>query len=168
MKPFAASLCLLLAFSAMPHAHAFETAAGGNVVVGQSVADDLLAAGQTVRTEAVVHGDLAVSGAQVAIAAPVEGYALAAGRNVQVTGAVGDDLWAAGNTVNVDAPVGDNAMLAGRAVRVEPGANIGGDASIAAFEVTVQGRSKAICRSARARLASIRKSAARSRRGCKI
>lgn len=136
-KLMSACLISLLTLCAASSVLAFEAAGRESVIVKEPVAEDLLAAGETVRIAAAVDGDVAVAGAHVAIEAPIAGYTLAAGREVEVTGTVGDDLWAAGATVNVGAPVGDNAMLAGRDVNLEGRAQIAGDLRIAGTNVAV-------------------------------
>jgi cytoskeletal protein CcmA (bactofilin family) len=136
------ALALLLSGVVLAPAGATERIAGQNPTVppAQTIADDVLMAGNTLLMQGTVEGDLAAAGANVTVSGNVSGDVMAAGANVTVSAPVGDDLRAAGANVTVSGPVRDNALLAGSAIVLQPGGRIGRDADIAGGSIQVQGK----------------------------
>ena len=75
-QPLRVLIFLCLTMLAAP-AHAFDSRAGGTVVVGDPVQDDLYVTGGTVEVTAAVEGDLTAAGGTLFLSGPISGGVLA-------------------------------------------------------------------------------------------
>lgn len=112
-------------------------AAGQNIVVQAPVQRDAFMAGNDVTLNAPVSGDAHLAGFDVNVSAPVSGDVYAMGFSVDVTDEVGGDVTAAGNSVTLRATstVGGNARLAAQNVTIAT--PIGGSVLISAQTLTL-------------------------------
>ncbi|HEX2163368.1 MAG TPA: hypothetical protein VHM02_05415, partial [Thermoanaerobaculia bacterium] len=115
--PLAVLAVLAVLAAALGVAAEIERRAGDDVVVaaGETVPDDLYAAGEIVRVEGTVRGDLVAVAREVIVVGTVEGDLIAAGELVAISGTVGDDARIAGQVLHLGraARVGDDLVAAG-------------------------------------------------------
>ncbi len=130
-------------------------AAGGRVVVDQSVADDALLLGGTVDVRAPVGDDVRVAGGDISLESAVGGDVMAAGGNVKLTSGAqvvgraelaGGDVLVDGRvdgSLNVrarrlvlNAPVGGSVQAAVELLEIGPQARVGGALRHTASTVT--------------------------------
>jgi hypothetical protein len=114
----------------------------GNVVTvpaGTTIADDLLASGNTVTIDARVANDLVVAGNTVTVSGPVGGNLIVAGGTVQVRGPVAGTIYAAGGTVEVHGTAKRNMVVAGGTVVVGSDARVARDLTVTGGTTTVAG-----------------------------
>ncbi len=132
---YSALLTLILTFSLVAPAYAFEPLADDNVTVpaGQVINDDLYATGETVTIDGTVKGDLIAAGGTIVINGTIEGDVLAAGAEIIINGTVGDDVRAAGAAITLgeNASVGGDIVAAGASFESKFGSTIGGDLVLA-------------------------------------
>lgn len=140
MRSALASFAALLLLLPLPTAAA--TFGAGEVYAlsaGESLTDDLYAAGGTVSVSGAVRGDVLTAGGSVSISGAVEQDLLAAGGNVSLLGSVGDDARVAGGQVVVAGQVNDDLFVAGGVVHLLPGSRIGGDLVVGGGQVVLEG-----------------------------
>jgi cytoskeletal protein CcmA (bactofilin family) len=130
----ALTLLILLAPSA---ALAAEVRTDGSAVVapGETVDDDLFAAGQTVTIAGRVTGDVYAAGQTVVVTGTIDGDLLAAARQVVVDGAVNGDVRAAGAVVTVNGRVGRSVTSLAQQVNISSSGRV--DGSLVAAGETV-------------------------------
>src|SRR5690606_1304082 len=126
-----------------PAAGAAEIRGEENVVVAadEVVDDDLYVTGGDVVVDGTVRGDLLVAAGTVTINGTVEGDLMAAAQTVVIEGTVGDDARLAGQTLLLgeQARVADDLVTAGYSVETRPGAEIGGDVLLGAYQALLAG-----------------------------
>ena len=109
------------------------------VAAGQTLDDDLYAAGSTVTINGTVNGDVVVAGSDVVITGTVNGSVWAAGSTVTISGTVTDSLRAAGSDVTVSGSVGRDVLAFGSNVEVSPTAKISRDLVFAGSDLVDRG-----------------------------
>lgn len=132
---------LALVLAALP-APATVFRNGNTVTVGASetVDDDLVISGGTVRVLGRVTGDVVAAGGDVEVSGPVGGDAILAGGNVKVRGPVRGSLYVATGDLTLSAPVTRNALVAAGSVTADRGAAVGRDLTASAGNITVGSR----------------------------
>jgi hypothetical protein len=120
---------------------AAEVRSDGAAVVapGETVDDDLFAAGQTVTVAGHVTGDVFATGQTVVVTGSIDGDLLAAGQQVVVDGTVNGDVRAGGAVVTINGRVGRSVTGAAQQVNVSSGAQVGGSVVAAAETVSAFG-----------------------------
>lgn len=136
---FAIIFALVLAWGTAAHAAEFRT--GDSIVIPAyvTIADDLYAAGSTVRVDGSVTGNVFAAGQNVTIEGTVGGSLFAAAQNVQIRGTVHGTAIGVAQSVAVDAAIGRDLGAAAAAVAVGPMAAIAGDAGLAAGNISLSG-----------------------------
>jgi cytoskeletal protein CcmA (bactofilin family) len=109
---------------------------------GETITDDLYAAGGNVTIAGNVMGDAVVSGGMVIVTGNIQQDVLIAGGNLSVLGPVGDDVRAAGGNITISAPVAGDVLAAGGQVVIASGADVGKDAVLAGGSITIDGHVK--------------------------
>lgn len=125
-QPLRVLIFLCLTTLAAP-AHAFESRAGGTVVVGDPVQDDLYVTGGTVEVTAAVDGDLTAAGGTLSLSGPISGGVLAAGGTVRIGGTAGRAVRAAAGQLTIDGRMASDVVIAGGSVLISQGTQIGRD-----------------------------------------
>lgn len=153
-----AALVALVALGAVPGTVAAETTVRPTVVVGpgETVSEDLTAAGGTVLVRGTVDGDLTALAADVLVTGEVTGDVTAVGGRVEITGRVGGDVRAFGGAtivsgdlerdldtigglLAVEGRVGGAVDAIGVLVTVEQGGTVEGRLETSAVSTTVNG-----------------------------
>ncbi|MEX1126793.1 MAG: hypothetical protein WEE53_14125 [Acidimicrobiia bacterium] len=136
----ALTTCFLLGFGGT--ALAAETSSSDLVIIreGDTVDDDLYAAGLRVLIEGVVDGDLvAFAAEEVVITGEVTGSVLAIAPKVTVEGTVGGSLRMSGRELVVAGHVGKDVVAAVIGAGFGPDSNVTGDVVVWAFNLTAEG-----------------------------
>ena len=138
-------LSVLLLIAALPlPSHAFEVRKSDGsttVAAGETIDDTLLAIGQTVSIDGDVNGDLLAFARVVTIRGHVAGDVLVGGETVDIQGNVGGSLYAAGRGVTIkQMRVGRNLYTAGGNVTVDSSVEIGGNATAAGDNMSIDGK----------------------------
>jgi hypothetical protein len=133
-------LGLVLLVLGLP-ALALVTRHGGTVIIpaGQTITDDLVVAGGTIRVEGRVTGDVVAAGGTIEIAGPVGGNLIAAGGTITVDEPVGGSAYVTGGTIALNAPIGRNLAIGGGTVQMAAAARVGRDLAAGAGDLTVRG-----------------------------
>jgi hypothetical protein len=123
---------LLLIVSATP-GFAMEKRVAGNdkivsVPAGETVDDNLFAAGDTVIIDGTINGDLIALARTVTINGTVKGNVIAGASSVEVPGIVEGTIIAGGQNIQIDGKVARNMVGFGQSITVGKSATIGGDA----------------------------------------
>ncbi|MFI7743540.1 hypothetical protein [Kocuria rhizosphaericola] len=136
-------VALVGALLTAPAAGAAEFRGEDRVVVAadEVVDDDLYVTGETVVVDGTVRGDLLVAGGSVTINGTVEGDLMAAAQTVVIEGTVGDDARVASQVLLLgeQARVTDDLITAGYSLETRPGAEIGGDVLLGAYQALLAG-----------------------------
>jgi cytoskeletal protein CcmA (bactofilin family) len=132
----------IFVLAAVTPALAAETAASDIVIIaeGDTVTDDLYAAGARVVVEGTIEGDLiAFAAEEVLISGEVTGSVLAVAPTVGVSGEVAGSVRFTANRLTVSGTIGED--LVGTAVRVglSPESVVDGDVLVWAFSLTAAG-----------------------------
>lgn len=138
---WALTACFLLGLGGT--ALAAETSSSDIVIVpeGDTINDDLYAAGFRVLVEGVVDGDLvAFAAEEVVISGEVTGNVTAIAPKVTVTGTVGDALRVTGRELEVIGNVGLDVVAAVIGAEFGPDSEVTGDLIAWAFDLTATGR----------------------------
>lgn len=112
-----------------PPAHALEIRHEPNgrvsIGAGETIADTLIAVGETVEIDGNVEGDLIAVGRRVAIRGRVSGLVVTAATTVTLDGEVGGSALGFARTIDVSSPrIGGNLYAFGEAVNTEEGASV--------------------------------------------
>lgn len=112
---------------------------GNDVTIGsgETINDDLYAAGGTITVDGTVNGSVLVAGGTVTIAGTVARDLMVAGGTINVTGHVGGTIRAAGGNLTLNGPVEQDIVLAGGRVDIGSKATIGRDLVLAGGTATV-------------------------------
>jgi hypothetical protein len=134
------SISLLLLLLVVP-AGALVVRQGQTVTVpaGETIRDDLLISGGTVRVLGTCTGDVVAAGGDVTVEGPVGGNVIIAGGQVTLDGPVAGSLYAAGGSVEVRGGVGRNAAVTGGSLRIARGATVARDLAVSGGSATVDG-----------------------------
>lgn len=121
-------------------AAAVDLKSGKSILVseGDTVDDDMLAAGSNINLEGSIAGNAFVAGETVSITGPVEGFLGLAGQNVNVRGTK-QMIAVAGQNINVQSVSARNAVMAGNNVDVDRASNVARDIIAAGNNVTLRG-----------------------------
>ncbi|MDD2730904.1 MAG: hypothetical protein PHW33_02145 [Candidatus Portnoybacteria bacterium] len=128
-----------LAMLAPAVAGAAEFKSGETVAVGETVRENVYAAGSMVNIAGTVEGDLYVVGGTVNLMGTVTKDVVVLGGTLVAIGKIGEDLRIGGGNVTVGGTIGGELTAAGGNLNVMPGAQIGGDTSIGAGNVSFNG-----------------------------
>jgi cytoskeletal protein CcmA (bactofilin family) len=108
---------------------------------GETVSEDLYAAGDLIVIQGLVEGDLiAAAYTEIRIEGEVRGSVVAIASKVVVDGAVGGSVRAAALTVEINGSVGEDVFVGGLDVMLGSESEIGRDALMWANDVAVAGR----------------------------
>jgi cytoskeletal protein CcmA (bactofilin family) len=112
-----------------PNAAAFDRRTGERVVVpaGQTVNDDVFAAGRSISVDGTVHGDVFAFGESVTVAGIVDGDLIAAGNRIVVDGQVTGSVRAASQYLELNGAVGRNVSVAGQQLDLGRGGRVAGN-----------------------------------------
>src|SRR5947209_4151087 len=96
---------------------------GPNVTLGpgQTLNDDIYAAGGTISIEGNVNGSVIAAGGTITVSGTVSRDVMIAGGTVNVSGKVGGSIRAAGGNLRLNAPVETDVAVAGGRVNVSSG-----------------------------------------------
>jgi cytoskeletal protein CcmA (bactofilin family) len=127
----------LLALAAPQAALAAEVRNGAAAVVapGETIDDDLFAAGQTVTIAGTVTGDVFATGQTVVVTGMIGGDLIAAAQQVVIDGVVNGDVRAGGAVVTVNGSVGHNVTSLAQQVNVSTSGRV--DGSVVAAGETI-------------------------------
>ena len=106
---------------------------------GETINDDLYAAGGTITVNGNVNGSVIVAGGTVTIAGSVSRDLMVAGGTITVSGRVGGSIRAAGGNLTLNGPVEQDVVLAGGTVNIGSSATIGRDLVLAGGNASVSG-----------------------------
>ena len=112
---------------------------GANVTVGagQTVSDDIYAAGGTITVAGTINGSLIAAGATITVSGNVSRDLIIAGGTINVTGKVGGSIRAAGGNLTLNGPVEQDVVITGGMIAIGSGATIGRDLVLAGGTTTV-------------------------------
>ena len=140
LRAFAPLLLLLIVTQAVSPAMTRRTGTPSIVIPsGETIADSVLAAGETVLVEGKIEGNLYMFGRSVEIRGTVNGDVIAAAQEVRITGNVTGNVVAAAESVGVSGQVGGNLYVGGRNVHVDRGSRVGLEVLAGGETVTVEG-----------------------------
>lgn len=132
-------LLMLISGTAFAGAQSFRS--GNNVTTpsNKKINETLFAAGRTVNIDSEVFGDVFCAGQNITVSGAVHGDVVCAGQTVNVSGTVDGDVRLAGQNVTLGAKVAGNATITTQSFVLESTGKIGGDASIAGTDTTLNG-----------------------------
>src|SRR5438445_5841010 len=107
------------------------------VSAGQTVSDDIYAAGGTITVAGTVNGSVLAAGGTITVSGNVSRDLMVAGGTINVTGKVGGSIRVAGGNLTLNGPVEQDVVITGGMVDIGSGATIGRDLVIAAGTATV-------------------------------
>jgi cytoskeletal protein CcmA (bactofilin family) len=107
------------------------------VGAGQTVSDDIYAAGGTITIAGTINGSVLAAGGTITISGNVSRDLIVAGGTINVTGKVGGSIRAAGGNLTLNGPVEQDVVITGGMVDIGSGATIGRDLVIAGGTATV-------------------------------
>ena len=112
---------------------------GSDVTVGsgETITDDLYAAGGTITINGNVNGNVIVTGGTISIAGNVSRDVMVAGGSVTLSGHVGGSIRAALGMLTLTGPVAGDVVVAGGRVDVGSGGMIGRDLVLAGGNATI-------------------------------
>lgn len=132
---------LALALIAPVAAAEFLRGNSPEVAQGETVQEDLYAAGSTVEIAGTVTRDLVVAAGELTIsgAGRVDGNVNAMVGQADIRGDVGRTLRVAGGDVRISGVIGGDVVVAGGNVEIESGASVRGDVVVAGGNVDIEG-----------------------------
>src|SRR2546428_110206 len=112
---------------------------GPSVTVGrgQTINDDIYAAGGTISIDGTVNGSVIAAGGTITVSGTVSRDVMIAGGTVNVTGKVGGSVRAVGGNITLNGPVEQDVVVTGGTVDIASGGTIGRDLVIAGGTATV-------------------------------
>jgi predicted anti-sigma-YlaC factor YlaD len=116
--------------------------AGSNAIVIRSeetIADSVIASGETVLVEGNIDGNLYIFGRSVEVRGVVRGDVIAGAQDVRVSGEVTGSVFAGAETISVSGHVRRSLYAGGRNVHIEKGAAVDLEVLAGADNVTVEG-----------------------------
>jgi cytoskeletal protein CcmA (bactofilin family) len=133
---------LLAMLMAPASASAAEIRKSDNVVIasGETLANDLIAAGGTVRIDGTIEGDLIVFCESVTVNGRVSGDVIAFTRSLRIEGAVGGSIRGFANNIAVNGAVGRNLMTFTQQVELGSKGQVGGGVIAFSDLITLDGR----------------------------
>lgn len=136
----AAAMAIAGALAWVPlQAAAADLRQGNDITIGsgQTINDDLYAAGATITVDGTVNGSVIAAGGTITISGTVTRDLIVAGGTINVTGRVGGTIRAAGGNLTLDGPVEQDIVLAGGMVDIGSKGSIGRDLVMASGTATV-------------------------------
>lgn len=112
-----------------------QFAAGDEVQIDQTQADDCYFAGGQVSVDAPIQGDLIIAGGQLTVTDSVAQDLVVAGGEIRIDGVVGDDIRAAGGQLTLSSHVHDDVILFGGSLDITSGTVIEGNLIVFGGEV---------------------------------
>ena len=109
------------------------------VEAGETIEGSLIAIGDSVTIEGVVHGDLVAFGDSVRIRGRVDGNVFCAAEDVEFAAAVNGSVHCAGRSVRVEGSTTGNFYAAGADVTIEKAAHVGADLAVACSDCRIEG-----------------------------
>jgi cytoskeletal protein CcmA (bactofilin family) len=106
---------------------------------GETIDDDLYAAGGAVSIDGTVNGDASVSGGSVSVTGTVTGSLNVGGGIVEVSGDVDGAVRVSGGTVRIAGSVGRDLVVFGGTVTIESAGQVAGDVAGGVGTLTVDG-----------------------------
>ncbi len=107
--------------------------------VRQEVTGDLYATSNAVIIAAPVRGDIFAAGSSVDISGSSDASVFAVGEGVTISGEVTDDVRVAGVSIALTSKTAHDVFAAGSTISLGPQSFVGGDAYLAASDVTIEG-----------------------------
>src|SRR5881628_633317 len=104
---------------------------------GQTINDDIYAAGGTISIDGNVNGSVIAAGGTITVSGTVSRDVMIAGGTINVSGKVGGSIRAAGGNLTLNAPVEQDVVVTGGTVNIGSGGTIGRDLVIAGGMATV-------------------------------
>jgi hypothetical protein len=141
-RSLVALLCAGAVFVWLPTAaSAADLRQGPDVTVGpgQTVSDDIYAAGGTITIAGTIDGSVIAAGGTITVSGNVSRDLIVAGGTINVTGKVGGSIRAAGGNLTVNGPVEQDVVIAGGMIVIGSGGSIGRDLVLAGGTATVSG-----------------------------
>jgi len=108
-----------------------------SVPAGQTVSDDVYAAGGTITIAGTVDGSVIAAGGTITVSGTISRDLMVAGGTINVTGKVGGSIRAVGGNLTLNAPVAQDVVVTGGTVDIGSGATIGRDLVLAGGTATV-------------------------------
>jgi hypothetical protein len=136
-----AALALLLAIMQIAAPAMTRRGGSGAVVITsqETIADSVIATGDTVLIEGKIEGNLYMFGRSVEIRGQVNGDVVAAGQEVRISGNVTGNVMTGAESISVSGHVGGNLYAGGRNVHVEKGGQVDLEVLAGAETVTIEG-----------------------------
>ena len=104
---------------------------------GQTINDDIYAAGGTISIDGNVNGSVIAAGGTITVSGTVTRDVMVAGGTINVTGKVGGSIRAAGGNLTINGPVEQDVVVTGGTIDIASGGTIGRDLVIAGGTATV-------------------------------
>src|SRR3989449_3181459 len=104
---------------------------------GQTINDDIYAAGGTISIDGNVNGSVIAAGGTITVSGTVSRDVMVGGGTINVTGKVGGSIRAAGGNLTISGPVEQDVVITGGTVDIASGGTIGRDLVIAGGTATV-------------------------------
>jgi len=139
MKHITRFLVFILFVSFVPRVHAMTVKSGESTYVskGEVVTGTLLAAGNAVVIDGIVHGDVLCAGQSITISGTVDGDVLCMAQSIRITGTVGESVRALAQNVDIVGQIKRNVMFAGQTLSVNTPGAVGGEILAAGQNVFV-------------------------------
>ncbi len=141
-RPILGGLVIVFVLASAGPALAAETASSEIVIIreGDTVSEDLYAAGVRIVIEGRVEGDLIAFAAEdVVISGEVTGSVLAIAPSVTIDGDIGESARVSSGSLNISGSIGVDLVAAAFSVDLDSGSEIGGDALVWAIEMKSAG-----------------------------
>jgi cytoskeletal protein CcmA (bactofilin family) len=138
-RPFLLATIGLLLLAGPVAAGDFRGDDSVTITEGETVDDDLYAAGGTITIAGTVNGDATVAGGTVTVTGSVGGSLNVGGGTVDVLGDVEGAVRVTGGTVRIAGSVGRDVVILGGNVTLDPDADIAGDVAGGTGDLTVSG-----------------------------
>jgi cytoskeletal protein CcmA (bactofilin family) len=136
-----APLLLLLVIAQIVSPAMTRRGGSGAVVIPaqETIADSVIATGDTVLVEGKIQGNLFMFGRSLEIRGDVDGDVIAGGQEVRISGHVTGNVMAGAESVSVSGHVGGNVYAGCRNLHVEKNASVDLEVTAGAETVTVEG-----------------------------
>ncbi|MCK4428482.1 MAG: hypothetical protein KAW16_08375, partial [candidate division Zixibacteria bacterium] len=135
-------LALLLTFFNFNPCFGTEFKAGENFLFPDTliIDDDLVIAGNTIKSDATIKGDLISASSRLVQNGIVEGSVIAGAKDLDILGQVNGSVRGFAQNINVNGVVNRNLIAFCYALNIKPDADIGGDVSAFCGELTLDGK----------------------------
>jgi len=138
-KLLVASLLAFLVLPVLAFGATVRTGEEVDIRQGETITDNLYAAGGNVSIDTSIFGDLLVAGGKVVISENVSEDLTVAGGDVTVLGDVAGDLRIAGGDVTVSGKVGGDVVMAGGVLQILSGSTVGKDVLMYGGDLSLKG-----------------------------